>query len=63
MIDKAKKYLHHIQAKNKQKAITKEYLEHGLSERVLEEQVKLYVFRNLHDIPDETTVVYEKFVQ
>lgn len=63
MIDKSKKYLHHIQAKNKQKAITKEYLEQGLSDRVLEEQVKLNVFRNLHDIPDKNECVYEDFVQ
>ena len=63
MIDKAKKYLHHIQAKNKQKAINKEYQEHGLTDKILEDQVKLNVFRNFHDIPDEDHIVHKDFVQ
>lgn len=60
---KAKKFLHQIQAKNKQRAINKKYEKHGLTDEVLEEQVKLNVFRNLHDISDSSKKVYKNYVQ
>ena len=46
---KAKRFLHKIQAKNRQRAINKKYEKHGLTDEVLEEQVKLNTFRNLYD--------------
>ena len=60
---KAKQYLHKIQAKNRQRAINKKYEKHGLTDEVLEEQVKLNVFRNLHDISDSSKKVYKNYVQ
>ena len=60
---KAKQYLHKIQIKNRQRAINKKYEKHGLTDEVLEEQVKLNVFRNLHDISDSSKKVYKNYVQ
>ena len=60
---KAKRFLHIIQAKNKQSAINKKYEKHGLTDEVLEEQVKLNTFRNLHDISDSSKRIYDKYVQ
>ena len=60
---KAKKFLHQIQAKNRQRAINKKYKKHGLTDEILEEQVKLNVFRNLHDISDSSKKVYKNYVQ
>jgi hypothetical protein len=60
---KAKKFLHQIQAKNKQRAINKKYEKHGLTDEVLEEQVKLNTFRNLHDISDSSKRIYKNYVQ
>lgn len=60
---KAKKFLHKIQAKNRQRAINKKYEKHGLTDEVLEEQVKLNVFRNLHDISDSSKKVYKNYIQ
>ena len=60
---KAKKFLHQIQAKNRQRAINKKYEKHGLTDEVLEEQVKLNTFRNLHNISDSSKKVYKNYVQ
>ena len=35
----------------------------GFTDEVLEKQVKINEDRNKHDIPDESKVVYEKYVQ
>lgn len=63
MLDKAKKFLKIIQIKNKQKVINKQFEKEGLTDEVLEAQIELNKERNLHDIPDESEFVYEKFVQ
>ena len=63
MIDKAKRYLHHIQIKNKQRVINRLYDKEGLTEDVLKKQVEVNNLRHEHDIPDETSFVYEDFVQ
>ena len=60
---KAKRFLHKIQAKNKQRAINKKYEKHGLTDEVLEEQVKLNTFRNLQDISDSSKRIYKNYVQ
>ena len=60
---KAKQYLHRIQAKNKQRAINKAYEKHGLTDHILEEQVKLNTFRNYHNITDSSKKIYKDYVQ
>ena len=60
---KAKKFLHQIQAKNRQRTINKKYEKHGLTDEILEEQVKLNTFRNLHDISDSSKRIYKNYVQ
>ena len=60
---KAKRFLHKIQVKNKQRAINKKYKQHGVTDEVLEEQVKLNTFRNLHDISDSSKKIYDNYVQ
>lgn len=60
---KAKRFLHKIQAKNRQRVIKKKYEKHGLTDEVLEEQVKLNTFRNLHNISDSSKRIYDKYVQ
>lgn len=47
----------------KQEAINKKYEQEGLTDEVLEEQVKLNQLRNKLDIPDSTKRIYENFVQ
>ena len=63
MIDKAKNYLRKIQLKNKQKAINKQYIEEGFSDDLLDEQIRVNKLRHEHDLPDESNLVYEEFVQ
>lgn len=63
MLDKAKRFLKIIQVKNKQKSIAKQYQRDGLTDEVLEDQVKLNCEKRKHDIVDEDELVYEEFVQ
>lgn len=63
MLDKAKKFLKIIQIKNKQKAINKQFEKDGLTDELLEAQVKLNQERHKYDIPDESEFVYGEFVQ
>lgn len=63
MLDKAKRYLHKIQLKNKQKSINKDYDEEGLSDYVLEQQIEINKKRHELDLPDESEFVFENFVQ
>ena len=63
MLDKAKKFLKIIQLKNKQKDIEKRIAKEGLTDELLEAQVKLNQERHKHDIPDESEFVYGDFVQ
>lgn len=63
MLDKAKKFLMIIQLKNKQRVINKQFEKNGLTDEVLEAQIKLNKERNIYDIPDESEFVFEDFVQ
>lgn len=63
MLDKAKRYYHHIQLKNKQRAIDKQFEKEGLTDDVLAKQVEVNTMRNELDIPDKNEFIYEEFVQ
>lgn len=63
MLDKAKRYLHKIQLKNKQRQIDKQFEKEGLSDDVLEKQIAINQERHELDIPDESEFVYEEYVQ
>lgn len=60
---KAKRFLHKIQIKNRQRVINKQYEKEGLTDDVLEKQVKLNTFRNLHDISDSSKKIHDDYVQ
>ena len=47
----------------RQEELNRKYAEEGLTDEILEEQVKLNQLRNEHDIVDESEVIYENFVQ
>ena len=47
----------------KQADINKKYERFGMSDELLDEQIKLNIKRNKHDIPDETEFIHEEFVQ
>ena len=47
----------------RQEALNKKYAKEGLTDEVLEEQVKLNQLRHEHDIVDETELIFEDFVQ
>ena len=63
MLDASKRFLHKIQLKNEQRVINKQYEEEGLTDDVLEKQVKLNQKRHELDLHDENEFVYENFVQ
>ena len=46
-----------------QNVIDKEYEEKGLTDEILDTQIKLNQIRNVLDIPDPNEKVYEEFVQ
>ena len=43
--------------------LNKKYAEEGLTDEILDEQIKLNKLRHEHDIPDDNEKVYEDFVQ
>ena len=47
----------------KQKRVSKLYKSEGLSERVLEEQLKINRMRNELNLPDRYEMQYKRFVQ
>lgn len=47
----------------RQEELNRKYAAEGLTDEILEEQVKLNQLRNEHDIIDESELVYENFVQ
>lgn len=47
----------------RQEELNKKYAEEGLTDEILDEQVKLNQLRHEHDITDESEVIYENFVQ
>lgn len=60
---KAKRFLHKIQIKNRQRVINKQYEKEGLSDDVLEKQIEINCLRHELDIPDESKFIFEDFVQ
>ena len=63
MMDKAKRYLHEIQIKNKQKHINKLYEKDGLTDEVLREQIELNKMKNKLNISDKSKRIYQNYVQ
>nr|WP_294999878.1 hypothetical protein [uncultured Methanobrevibacter sp.] len=63
MSDKKERFLKQIQLKNKQRAIEKQYAKEGLSDEILDAQIKLNQLRHELDIPDESNFIFENFVQ
>lgn len=47
----------------RQEALNKKYAEEGLTDEILDEQIKLNQLRHEHDIVDESELIYENFVQ
>ena len=47
----------------RQEELNKKYAEEGLTDEILDEQVKLNQLRNEYDLVDESELVYENFVQ
>lgn len=47
----------------RQEALNKKYAEEGLTDEILDEQIKLNKLRHEHDIVDETELIFEEFVQ
>ena len=47
----------------RQEELNKKYAAEGLTDEILDEQVKLNQLRNEYDIVDESELVYENFVQ
>lgn len=62
-MDKAKRYLHKIQLKNKQKQVDKLYARDGYTDEVFQKQLEINMKRNEHDIPDENEMIWEDYVQ
>lgn len=60
---KAKKFLQKIQLKNKQRIINKQFQKEGLTDDVLEAQIKLNQFKHENDITDSNEIVYKEYVQ
>ena len=63
MMDKAKRYLHKIQLKNKQREVDKLYARDGYTDEVFQKQLEINMKRNEHDIPDEKEMIWENYVQ
>ncbi|WP_407420663.1 hypothetical protein [Methanobrevibacter sp.] len=52
-----------VQLRNQQRILNKKYAEEGLTDEILDEQIKLNKLRHEYDITDESEKVYEDFVQ
>lgn len=52
-----------VQLRNQQRVLNKKYAEEGLTDEILDEQIKLNKLRHEYDITDESEKVYEDFVQ
>ena len=63
MMDKAKRYYHKIALRNKQRALNKQYEKEGLTDELLDEQLKVNKKRNELNIRDNTQCIFENFVQ
>lgn len=58
-----KKKLIELKLKLQQKRVNHLYKKQGLTNKVLEKQVKINQQRNKHNITDKTKRVYQRFVQ
>ncbi len=52
-----------VQLRNQQRILNKKYAEEGLTDEILDEQIKLNKLRHEYDITDESEKVYGDFVQ
>lgn len=52
-----------VQLRNQQRVLNKKFAEEGLTDEILDEQIKLNKLRHENDIVDESEKVYEDFVQ
>lgn len=52
-----------VQLRNQQRILNKKFAEEGLTDEILDEQIKLNKLRHEYDITDESEKVYEDFVQ
>ena len=52
-----------VQLRNQQRVLNKKFAEEGLTDEILDEQIKLNQLRHEYDITDESEKVYEDFVQ
>lgn len=57
------KYIINRELNKKQKELTEEYKNKGLTEELLEKQVTLNSTRNMLNIPDDDEKIYKEFVQ
>ena len=57
------KKLHEIHLNYKQKQVSRLYKSEGLTDRVLEKQVKINEKRHELDLPDRYEMQYKRFVQ
>ena len=62
-MDKAKRCYWKIALRNKQRALNKKFEKEGLSDELLDEQLKVNKKRNELNISDDTQCVFENFVQ
>jgi len=57
MLFDLEKFIKKINLRNKQRIVNKKYREDGLTDEVLEMQVKINTERYLYDIPDDSEVL------
>lgn len=62
-MNKLSKFVKRVQFRNRQRAINKQYEKEGLTDEILDAQVKLNMERHEHDISDETKRVHDNYVQ
>ena len=62
-MNKLSKFVKRVQFRNRQRKINKQYEKEGLTDEVLDAQVKWNIERHKHDISDRTERVYKNYVQ
>ena len=62
-MDDHEKYMLKLEIEKEQKELNMKYEKEGLTDEVLDNQVKLNRKRNKWNIPDEDNFIYENFVQ
>lgn len=62
-MDQTEREFQKVRLRNKQRHLNKLFEKFGLTDDILEEQLKINEERNSLDIPDEEEFVFENFVQ